>query len=516
MITLAGGCGSVPKDAGFADVKGKVSTRITEDVHWIRGGPEDEAVDAAVRDLLSNPLSLSGVIQVALLKNPELQARYEALGVAQADVVQAGLLENPVFGASVRFPDHDRSGSKTTTLTTEASRTITGSQPMGNTAASIMAEAMRNVSVSRSSESSRIRNEIEFSLVQNFLDLLMLPLRRDMAELQFEQVKLSVAHDLLLFVGEIKFAFYEYVAALQIVEAYESVTRATGAASEFAVRQYEAGNLSKLEMARENAFHAQALLDLAAAQSEARLARLQLNRHMGVWDADAEWRLAEPHRLERPSQLAQTSAEIEAHAIANRFDLAAMVKDLEARMFGLKTTRQWRWLGLLDLSVSTERDGDGVYVTGPALELELPIFDRGQAKIAIAESEVRESAQRVSSLAIDVRTQTRMALENLAKSEDEVDYYERVLLPAHERIVQEAQLHHNAMLIGVYALLLDKREQIETGMGYIEALKHYWMARTELELALGGTLPPATIDETPEEAVKPAEPAPAAPTHQHD
>ena len=132
---------------------------------------------------------------------------------------------------------------------------------------------------------------------------------------------------------------------------------------------------------------------------------------------------------------------------------------------------------------------DGVYVTGPALELELPIFDQGQADVAIAESDLRAGSQRVSSLAIRIRSATRDAEAKLTASRDTVDYYERVLLPAHQAIVDEAQLHYNAMLIGVYDLLLDKRQQIETARRYVEALHDYWISRTELAMALGGALP---------------------------
>ncbi len=524
-LVLLSGCGTVPKDAGFADVQEQVSKRQEQSIHWKRGTPEDAAVDAAIQELLNRPLSLADVIQVALLNNPALQSTYENLGIAQADLVQAGLLENPVFGASVRFPDRDRSGSKTTTLTSEGTRGVSVSRSRGNTPASIMRDASRNASLSRSSESSAIRNNIEFSLVQNFLDLLTLPLRKRLAESQFELEKLRVSHEVLMFTGEVKHAYYEYVATRQIAEMHGVVTTATGAASEFAVRQYEAGNLSKLEMARENAFHAQALLSAAQAELAVRLARERMNRLMGMWEPQLEWTLADS-RLNPPTDSSVSQDGLVAFAIANRLDLAATVKELEILVFGLESTRRWRWLGLLDLTVSSERDGDGVYVTGPALELELPIFDRGQAKVARAESETRAGSQRVSSLAIDVRADTREAWEKLSASRDVVDYFERVLLPAHEMIVGEAQLHYNAMLIGVYDLLLDKQHQIETGAQYIEALRDYWLSRTELEMALGGALDtesvapsaPAAVQEHDQMEHAEPEEAPAespSPVHEH-
>ncbi len=478
LIGMAG-CASVPKDGGFADVQQKISPRVAEKVHWIQGAPEDEAVAVEIADLLAQPLTLSGAIQVALLNNPEMQATYERLGVAQADLVQAGLLENPVFTASVRFPDHDRSGRESRTVTREAGG---------------------GISLSRSTESATIRNNIEFSLVQNFLDLMTLPMRKQLAEAHFEQAKLALSHDIVHFVGDVKMVYYDYVTAVQNASLLETVTTATDAAAEFAVRQYEAGNLNRLEMSRENGFHAQALLDSAQAELAVKVARERMNRILGIWERSGEWHLAE-ERLAAPPAMNMSPTGLESFAIANRFDLAASVKELETLVFGVKATRRWRWLGLLDLSVSTERDGDGVYVTGPALELQLPLFDQGQTKIAIAESQLRAGSQRVSAQAIDIRSETREAWERFKTAQESVTYYERVLLPIHQTIVDEASLHYNAMLIGVYDLLMDKQKQIDTARHYVEALHEYWLARNGLELAVGGALPDESLPEAPSDGM---------------
>lgn len=521
LALSASRCATVPEEAGFPDVENRVGERRGERIHWNRGLAEDAAVATEIEALLGEPVTLAAAIQIALLNNPDLQAMYEALGVAQADLVQAGLLENPVFGASLRIPDHDRSGSRTTSFTREISGglSLTRSADMTEWGR----EIGQSLSVERSSESSINQNIWEFTLVQNFLDLLMLPMRKRLAAAHFEQTKLEVSHRVLMFAGEVERSYYEYVSALQLSELFATVSQATGAASEFAVRQYEAGNLSRLAMSRENAFHAKALLDVAHAQLEARLARERVNRLLGIWGGDTTWQLASS-RLDPLPESEIKPGRLESFAIGNRLDLAAAVRELETLVFGVKSARRWRWLGLLDFSVSTEREMDGVYVTGPALELELPVFDQGQADVAIAESDLRAGSQRVTSLALQVRSETREAWERLRSSRETVAYYERVLLPVHQRIVDEAQLHHNAMLIGVYELLLDKQEQIMAAQGYVEALRDYWIARTALQMALGGAFPEelaaAGASSEPEEeepAIDEPKPEGAAPSaHQHD
>src|SRR4051794_10601483 len=92
------GCASVPRDAGFSDVQSAVESRTGgRSVRWRRDSGEDRAAADALAMLLQRPLDGDAAVQIALLNNHNLQAMYEDLGVAQADLVQAGLLRNPVF-----------------------------------------------------------------------------------------------------------------------------------------------------------------------------------------------------------------------------------------------------------------------------------------------------------------------------------------------------------------------------------------------------------------------------------
>src|SRR5947209_3293520 len=92
---LIGGCATVPKQGGFTDVQKSVKDRTGKQVRWNQDTPDDHEVELAVAKLLEAKLSADTAVQVALLNNRSLQATYEELGIAQADVVQAGLLTNP-------------------------------------------------------------------------------------------------------------------------------------------------------------------------------------------------------------------------------------------------------------------------------------------------------------------------------------------------------------------------------------------------------------------------------------
>ena len=125
---------------------------------------------------------------------------------------------------------------------------------------------------------------------------------------------------------------------------------------------------------------------------------------------------------------------------------------------------------------------------GPALELELPIFDQGQAESARKAALFRQSRHRLAQLAIEARSQVREARSRLLATRAVVERYRDVLIPIRERIVVLSQQKYNAMLMGVYELLLAKQSEVNTYREYIEAVRDYWIARSDLERAAGGRL----------------------------
>ena len=436
-VGLLAGC-TVPVKGGFSDVQKLVGERMEYRLHWYQGTPEDAEVAAQVRAMLAEELTLSSAVKIALLNNRDLQAIYEELGVAQADLVQAGLLSNPVFFGQVRTPD---TGSGTNT---------------------------------------------EFGFALDFLDILLLPARKNLAGLEFEAAKQRVSAAVLDLVAEVRKAFYMLQGDLRTTAMLRTIADAAGAAYEFARRQREAGNVNELELNTEQGLYEETKLELVRADIQVLADREQLTRLLGVWGVDTEWRI-DKALPEVPAQEVQL-AEIEALAIENRLDLAAHRKETEVLEQALETVMNWRWLGSAEVGVSTEREAGGGRVTGPELALGLPIFDQGQAQIARLEALVRRSRQDSAALAIEIRSEVRDIRNRLLLSRNVAEHYRSVVIPLREEIVGLTQLHYNFMLVGVFHLLEAKREEIAAYRNYIEAVRDYWMARTDLERAVGGRL----------------------------
>ena len=75
--------------------------------------------------------------------------------------------------------------------------------------------------------------------------------------------------------------------------------------------------------------------------------------------------------------------------------------------------------------------------------------------------------------------------------------YRTAVLPQRESIVSSTQEEHNFMLVGVFELLQARRSQLDAYQSYVEAVRDYWLARTDLRKSVGGALPgesPADTD----------------------
>ena len=440
LVFFAAGCAQVPKEAGFNEVKDLVEQRVDYRLHWNQETEADHEVEKAIEELLKNELTADAAVQIALLNNPNLQAVYEDLGITQADVVEAGLLENPVIFGQVRFPN-------------------------------------------RSEES----NNYEFGITQNFLNILMQPARKKLSAIRFEQVKLQVADEVIQLVAEVRRTYYSALGARQVRDLRSEITSAARSSFELALRLHSAGNISALELARENAHFEQSRLELANSETDLLDEREQLTRLMGFWGPQTNWQL--PEQLP-DIPISEISLErLESMAIESRLDLAAEKKAVEALAQALGITIDWRWIGHIEVGISRERETDRTWVTGPALAIELPIFNQRQADIARLEAQLRRSQNRLTAQAIDIRSEVRSLKNRLIMQRNLIDHYRRTVLPLREQIVDLTLKKYNYMLTGAFDLLMAKQQEFEAYQKYLETVRDYWIIRAEMQRSLGGRLP---------------------------
>lgn len=437
IALLLGGCATVPREAGFPDVQKTVFDRTGQRVHWNQGTPSDDAVATQVRDMLAKELSVDEAVQIALLNNRELQATYEDLSIAQADLVEAGLLRNPVWDAEIRI----FSGGAVS---------------------------------------------VETAVVQNFLDVLYMPLRKRIAAAAFETTKLRVTGDVLDLAGEVRAAFYILQGSEQTLEMRRQVMSATEASYDIAKRLRAAGNNRDLDLFNERALFEQAKIDVRGAEAELLRARERLNVLMGLWGAQTSWTVG--NRLPELADQEPAADGLERQAVERSLDLAAARRELEHAAAALGIVRPFGVFSDAELGVSAERELDGAWGLGPAFSLPIPIFNQGQPAVASAQAELRRAHQLFASRAVALRSQVRTAHANVLAARDQAEYYAKIVIPLRQQIVEQTQLQYNAMQVGAFQLLQAKQQQIDAANAYIRTLRNYWLARAQLDQILNGRM----------------------------
>ncbi|MBX3390721.1 MAG: TolC family protein [Phycisphaeraceae bacterium] len=438
--SLLAGCSSMKPGLGFDDVKQSIAERSGEQVHWNNGTPEDAQAKAAVATILEGELTADQAVQVALLNNHELQAVYEELNLAQSDVVQAGLLKNPVFSGDFRFG-------------------VSGVGP-----------------------------GVDLGIAQDFLSLLAMPLKKGRAEAAFEAAKVRVTAAVLDTAFEVRTAFYDYQAARQMREMRETVVEATGASYELAGRLRDAGNIRELDLSNERALKEQSKIELAAAQAEEIHLRERMNALMGLWGSQTLW-VAAARLPALPDQQPPQDG-LEAKAIRASLDLALLRREAEIAARSAGMAKPFAWLDGTEIGAASERELEGEWSVGPSLAVPIPIFDQGQAALGAAQARYKQAAERTIARAVEIRSRVRAAQSGALSAFERARYYEKVILPLRQKILDETQDQYNAMQISGFQLLQAKRDQIAAGAEYIASVHGYWQAKSELDQILSGRMTP--------------------------
>lgn len=444
--TLAlGGCATFSQDGGFGSVETVAVEQLGKDLRWARTDAERDTIAVRVRELLAQPLSVEDAVQIALLNNRGLQAAYFELGIAEADLVQAGRLPNPHFSM---------------------------------------------LRVSASVDGVR-EYKIEQALTVNVFALITMPLAMEVEQRRFEQTQRQVAMDVLRLAAETRAAYFSAVAAGETLRYMRKVRQAADAGAELARRMALVGNFSKLRQAREQGFYADATLGLARAEQAQTAAQERLTRLLGLVGSHA-FKL--PERLPELPQSVDELPNVEQIAMDQRLDLQAVRFETEALAKNLGLSKATRFINLLEFGPARVLEGQksDPYKTGYEISFELPVFDWGGARVAKAEAIYMQAVSRAAEMALNARSEVREAYHGYRTGYDIARHYRDEIVPISKRIAEENLLRYNGMLIGVFDLLADARSQIASVNSYIESLRDFWIAQSDLRMALvGKAFPPA-------------------------
>ena len=428
-LLLLGGCAQITDRSGFDTVQALSRPTLGQAPTWIKSEADEAKARAEIAALLAKPVDADAAVRVALLANRNLRASYAELGIAEADLVQANRISNPTF------------------------------------------------SFKRLSREADL--DIERSIAIKPLELLLLPFATGIEERRFERAKMRAAETVLKTAAEVRRAWIAAVAAAEIAAYAETFGETAKARVELARRMADVGNWSVLDYAREQVFYAEATMKRARVRHKATAARERLARLMGLWGRDAGFKL--PDRIPALPKEPKDPGDIEKKAVAERLDIRIAKAETEATAKSLGLTRATRFVNALEIA-GYRNDATGQRTqTGYEISVEVPIFDWGSAKAAKAENIYMQSVDRLAAVAVSARSEVRETYSAYRTAFDLARHYTEEVLPLRRKIGEEMVLRYNGMLIGVFELLADLREQSETVAAAVEARRDFWLAATDLD-----------------------------------
>ena len=431
------GCASFSTDGGFNAVAQLTKERVGQTPNYQRTPEQVNSAKARVAELLKQSLTADSAVEIALLNNRDLQASYADLGIAESDLVRVGRLANPSF----RF----------------------------------------------GRLSNGIATEIDRAVIFDVLGLLTMPLAKQAEQGRFEQAQLQAAFETVGVAGEARKAFFEAVTGQQLVGYFAQVKEAADASNELARRMFAAGNFNKLAQMREQSFYSDATTQLARAQQRVVAARERLTRILALSGEQLDFKL--PDRLPDLPDAPAEPKNAEQTAMDKRLDVLMAKRSTEATAKSLGLTKTTRFINVLNVGYQNKSNTGEPRINGYEIELELPLFDFGTARIARAEATYMRSVNRTAQVAVNARSEVRESYSAYRTAYDLARHYRDEVVPLHKRISDENLLRYNGMLASVFELLADSKDQIAAVTGAVEALRDYWVAETNLQAALTGRTP---------------------------
>lgn len=433
-IFVLSGCSTISQKEVFDSMNQMSANRGAGNLTWLKTPQEVDEAGIRVNTLLKEPLSEENAVRITLINNRALQQTYERIGIAQSDLVQAGLMTNPLLGYSVGHGG----GVSTTGVTVEIA----------------------------------------------FLDLLWIPLRKELGGLALEETKLSVGDEVLRTVRDAKKIYIDARVAQEAVRLNSEVLKSYEASVQLAMRQYSAGNLSKRDFLKIQDEYAHARLESIRLNRGNAMAREALNKMMGVYAEQTEYKL--DTKALSLSAVFPKSDGLERIALQNRLDIAAAMKAVDYAAKDAGYTENTRFLFEVTLEGGSEKSTDLARFNTIGLKIPIPIFDMGQARLSRTQAYYNQSVQRLYEMAVNVRSQTREAYATSRYAYDSADEYQSTIVKTNQNIMEETQRYYNGMLDGIYELLSDQRRYSEAKIEAVRAIGEYQKTRADLEYVMGG------------------------------
>jgi cobalt-zinc-cadmium efflux system outer membrane protein len=438
LLGLSAGCANATLPTHVSEVNEIFAARNRRDLA-VSVPQEDENWEktaAEVPKLLAKPLDADAAVRIALAHNRDLRAAFYEIGVARGQFVQAGLPPNPEIELGLRQPSD-------------------ATQPL----------------------------QIDIGIEYNLTELLMVPLRKGVAESELAAERLRFAGQVLDTAYGARTSFYAVQARQQELDLRNRALQAFQASFAAAEELHRVGNIPDVDLATQRAAVESARVDVAEAENRVLDARENMNVALGLSGEQTRWKVEGP--LPDPSDEPLVAEQMEKRAVQASFELAELEARMQAASRRASLAQTEGTVPHVSGGFHGERDGVA-WEIGGHVTVGLPIFDRKQGRVMSARSEFGAQRERYVASATVLRATVRTALNRVDSAGRRARHYRNVVLLAREKALSEMVLQYNAMQVSVFQVLESQRQVTQTAIAYVDTLLDYWNARAALDQLLAG------------------------------
>ena len=505
FAALVMGCATHTPQAKVNEARALAEARLGQrpawDVGWDESPPEWTT---------QTVLTVDEAVALALRNNRMLRADLEMIGQADADLLQASLMQNPMVSLMVMFPDG-------------------GGRSM-----------LRGNGVP----------------IQPLQDLWLIPARKEVAAAELRQAVLRVADRAIETAAQVRTVYAKLRYAQRAIDLIRDNMQLADQAVRVVEARQAAGQATQvaLNLARIREMNLRSELVLMAA--EYRDMQRELLLLTGFAAAADGWRVTPVHELQDPLAPPEDEPALVALGLEQRLDLKAAEWSVQAaeRRIALEQRAGWPdvslgltferspapsaprgpTLGSLAGNAAAQTAADRVWgvpampkspmvapwqpkmrelkwTVGPMLDVEVPLFDQNQAQVAKARHEYNQKLAAYEGRQQETTRDIRAAVNRQRAAYDQVQLYRATILPEVTRNLELAQQAFVAGQEDLTVYLLVEEDVIMTRQKTLGFLRDYYLSAVELERAVGGRggAPPAA-------ATQPAAPAPREPSNNQD
>ncbi|MDH3695188.1 MAG: TolC family protein [Gammaproteobacteria bacterium] len=432
LLLFIVGCTTVPKDGGLSKVEQLYTAQTGTKLKFPTRGIETSLSTDEVNDILSKPLALADAERLALEVNPSIKAKLANVGIAEADYAQAGRLENPGF-------TYERFSGE----------------------------------------------EYASSLIFDIGGLVLMPLKRQLEARRLEMARYNAAASVLDHLSATRRAWINAIAEKQQTAIAARVLESVETSNTMLRQMSALGHSSVLEAAQSEISLSEFRAALGRQRMAESMAREALIRQLGLWGEPARALKLPEFFPKLPDQLVEIES-VEREAIERRLDVQMAKLNVEGMAKNFKLTKRNPFLSTIELGPSYEK-AEGESELGYELEWRIPLFDAGGVQNKKAKFIFEQAQAQAQTMAIAAASNARESLAAYRTSWEIATHYRDQVLPLRERVSKENLLMYNGMLISVFDLLDDVRSAASIESSYVNAVRDFWLAETNLQQAMIGT-----------------------------